>query len=431
MPNIIFYLNTGAISKDGVAPVMAKIIHNKKRYYKTIARVKATPDIKDTKGNITAKGDWNLGKCRINKNHKNTPYNRHKEINATLNHLDNLTKQFNDYCMLNDMPITEFAINQILSGIDPVSGKKAANRPEISFDEAFKQWLQHTKDNNEHNTHRRRNTVYNFYTDFQKDNEIRISFKNIDMMLFDQVKRYSIETKKHSNNTFAQTIKILKLFLNWCKARNYYTGTLPKDFKANEHDISPITLSVDEFKTLYNYQFDSKKYQKVRDIFCFGCLTGLRYSDLQRVRWDWIYNNQLIKITLQKVKDPVRIPLVDMSLKILDRYRNQPVFALPRVSNQKFNDYLKKACAKAEINSLVTIDTYKGNKFIQETKEKHEVVTAHVARKTFITLSFYLGMNIKVVQDITGIREERTLRKYLKIAEEMKQTEMQETWGAL
>jgi site-specific recombinase XerD len=101
------------------------------------------------------------------------------------------------------------------------------------------------------------------------------------------------------------------------------------------------------------------------------------------------------------------------------------------MSNQKFNDYIKEACKEAEINSLITLDRYTGNKFTQETKEKHEVITAHVARKTFITLSFYLGMNIKIVQEITGIREERTLRKYLKVAEEMKQTEMQNTWGKL
>ncbi len=101
-----------------------------------------------------------------------------------------------------------------------------------------------------------------------------------------------------------------------------------------------------------------------------------------------------------------------MSKKILDRYRHQPVFALPRMSNQKFNDYIKDACAEAEINDNITLDRNTGNQFTQETKKKHEVITAHVARKTFITLSFYLGMNIKIVQRITGIREERTLRKY-------------------
>ena len=101
------------------------------------------------------------------------------------------------------------------------------------------------------------------------------------------------------------------------------------------------------------------------------------------------------------------------------------------MSNQKFNDYLKEICELAEINEPVNIDTHRGNKFYQETKPKYEKITAHVARKTFITLSFYLGMNIKIVQEITGINQEKTLRKYLKMADEMKKTEMDKTWGKL
>ena len=104
----------------------------------------------------------------------------------------------------------------------------------------------------------------------------------------------------------------------------------------------------------------------------------------------------------------------ERSLKIIERYQKHAIFVLPRMSNQKFNDYIKEACAKAEINSPVTIDTYKGNKFTQKTFEKHEVVTAHVARKTFITLSYYLGMKTEYVKKITGINQEKTLRKYLK-----------------
>ena len=59
------------------------------------------------------------------------------------------------------------------------------------------------------------------------------------------------------------------------------------------------------------------------------------------------------------------------------------------------------------------------------------MVTAHVARKTFITLSLFLGMKDRVVRDITGIRDEKTLSKYLKIVDEMRTSEMENTWGKL
>jgi len=40
-------------------------------------------------------------------------------------------------------------------------------------------------------------------------------------------------------------------------------------------------------------------------------------------------------------------------------------------------------------------------------------------------------MNIEYVKKITGINQEKTLRKYLKIAEDMADSQMENTWGKL
>lgn len=418
MPNIIFYLNTGAKGKEDKFPLMAKIIFKKKRYYKTIARIKEEY--------------WNPDKKLLGKSHKNATYNRHKEINATLNHLKQLTNSFNDYCLLNEHTVTEQAIKEILKGIDPIEGKKSIISIETSFNQAFDEWLEYSEQNTAHDTYRHRKSLRKYYNDFQNEENYIITFGNIDLKLFDKLKKYGINKRKYVNNTFAKNIKTLKTFLAWSAERGYYSGTEHHKFKVAEKDITPITLTLDEFKSLYNFEFTKEKHKKVRDIFCFGCLTGLRYSDLQQLRREHIRGNlnYIIK-TMQKVKEPVQIPLVDLSRKIIERYREQPIFILPRMSNQKFNDYLKEICELAEINAPVNIDIFRGNKFYQETKPKYKVVTAHVARKTFITLSFYLGMNIKIVQEITGINQEKTLRKYLKIADDMKKTEMDKTWGKL
>jgi integrase len=418
MPNIIFYLNTGAKGKEDKFPLMAKIIFKGKRHYKTIARLKVS--------------DWNPDKKRLYKSHKNALYNRYKEINATLNHLEKLTNEFNDYCILNEHEVTEQAIKEILKGIDPIDEKNSVTKPKTSFNQAFGEWLEYSKQNVAYDTYRHRKSLCKFYVDFQKEESCKISFKTIDLKLFEKLKKYGINKRKYVNNTFAKNIKTLKTFLTWSAERGYYAGTDHLKFKVAEKDITPITLTLEEFTALYNFKFAKEKHKKVRDIFCFGCLTGLRYSDLQQLRREHIRGNMdhIIK-TMQKVKESVQIPLVDLSRKIIERYQEQPIFILPRMSNQKFNDYLKEICKLAEINTPVNIDIHRGNQFYQETKPKHKVVTAHVSRKTFITLSFYLGMNIKIVQEITGINQEKTLRKYLKIADEMKKTEMNKTWGKL
>lgn len=411
MPNIKFYCDKSKYDKNGLSPIKANIAFNSKNHWKTIEKVKARY--------------WKENRQQVEANRESETYNRSEEINNFLKDFEYQTRQFFNDCKLYGVEISSELIYNFMNGKKPQFGN------EKDFTQTFEDWVKFTKTNLEHNTYRSRNSVYNFFQDFQNDESFRITFKNIDMLLFDRLKQYAFSEKKnYANNTFAKTIKVLRIFLNWCEERGYFTGKLPKGFKASERDITPITLTVDEFKTLYSKDFESKKHQKTRDIFCFGCLTGLRYSDLMRVRRDMIQDGYLY-LTIKKVKEPKKIPLVDMAITILNRYKEHPVYALPHISNQKFNDYLKEVCEVAEIKAPVTIDIYSGNKWKQETRPKHKLITAHVARKTFITLSFYLGMNIKVVQEITGIKQEATLRKYLQIADQMKQEEMQKAWGKL
>ncbi len=410
MPNIRFYINKGSKDKNGLVTILAKMTLNYKSYYKKIDKILIRY--------------WNKNQKRVRPNRATEPYNRHKEINATLDQFESNVKDFNNYCILNDETITEKHIQDLLKG------KKIDKLSKASFGKAFQEYIDTGKNTKAYNTTRNITTVFNFLKDFQTDTGYKISFNEINLAFYDKLVEYANKKRKVRDNYFAKIISVLKAFLSWSIDRNYYSGTEHFKFKAPEKDITPITLTVDEFKTLYNFNFTNPKHQRVRDIFCFGCLTGLRYSDLQQLKKEHIQGDHIIKTT-QKIKEPVKIPLVQLSRQIIERYEEQPIYILPRLSNQKFNDYIKKVCEKAKINTPISIDTFKGNQFTQKSLPKHKVITAHVARKTFITLSFYLGMDIKIVQDITGISQEKTLKKYLKIADEMKKEQMEDAWGKL
>jgi len=73
--------------------------------------------------------------------------------------------------------------------------------------------------------------------------------------------------------------------------------------------------------------------------------------------------------------------------------------------------------------------------FSSETTEEslplHEAITFHTARKTFITNSIMLGVNIKALQDMGAPKKEKDLRKYLKITDAFKSQVMDNTWNVL
>ena len=116
---------------------------------------------------------------------------------------------------------------------------------------------------------------------------------------------------------------------------------------------------------------------------------------------------------------------------MLDKYKDTIYEPLPVISSQKFNEYIKKCCKEAEINILVTITRYIGQRRVDKTAPKYEFITSHTARKTFVTNSLILGMKEIVIRNITGHKKESSFRRYVKIAEDFKRQEMDSTWNKI
>jgi hypothetical protein len=82
-----------------------------------------------------------------------------------------------------------------------------------------------------------------------------------------------------------------------------------------------------------------------------------------------------------------------------------------------------------EIDTPTTISRYFGNKRIDNTLPKYELITSHTARKIFVTNSLVLVMNQMVIINITGHKKEDSFRRYVKIADDYKKQKMDNTWG--
>ena len=201
-----------------------------------------------------------------------------------------------------------------------------------------------------------------------------------------------------------------------------------------------------EFESLINLDLsDNKRLDQVRDVFCFSCTTGLRYSDLNLLRREHIKGDE-IRFTVKKTKELLTIPLNAYSLAILDKYKdkNKP---LPVISNQKLNLYLKGwdekdengkikkhnegLCEIAGINESIEIVRYKGTKREAIVYPKYELIGVHTGRKTFATLSLEKGMSAEEVMSITGHKDYKSFKRYVKITENRKKVVMVKAWGGL
>jgi integrase len=112
-----------------------------------------------------------------------------------------------------------------------------------------------------------------------------------------------------------------------------------------------------------------------------------------------------------KTEKRVVLPLtgfITNCIPILERYN----YALPVISNTKFNEYLKEIGEIAGVNSPVRIIRFTGIKEVKIRKPKHEFMSSHMGRRTFVTIMLEKVVPISVVQKITQHSDIRTLMKY-------------------
>ena len=86
--------------------------------------------------------------------------------------------------------------------------------------------------------------------------------------------------------------------------------------------------------------------------------------------------------------------------------------ALPVISNQKMNDYLKELGELAEINEPVRETYYKGNERIDEVTPKYALLSTHAGRRTFICNALALGIPAQVVMKWTGHSDYKAMKPW-------------------
>lgn len=98
--------------------------------------------------------------------------------------------------------------------------------------------------------------------------------------------------------------------------------------------------------------------------------------------------------------------------------------ALPVISNQKMNKYIKELAKLANIETPVRITQYKGHERIDAIYPKYELLSTHTGRKTFICKALSLGISPNVVMKWTGHSDYKAMKPYIDIADSIKMNSM-------
>ena len=178
---------------------------------------------------------------------------------------------------------------------------------------------------------------------------------------------FYLKTEKEcQQNTVIRYMKCLKKITNLALANEWITKDPFIGIKFHEKEVIREFLTMDELLTIYNKEFSLDRITVVRDVFTFAAFTGLAFIDVQQLSAEHIVQdnngNYWIRKPRQKTKNMCNIPLLDIPMQILEKYKSHPTcqkknVLLPVPCNQKMNSYLKEIADLCGISKCLTTHT--------------------------------------------------------------------------
>lgn len=324
---------------------------------------------------------------------------------------------------------------------DKAEEKKADEKKPLTISEYFQMFI--TKEGQAKSWSdaliKKFNSLKIILSDYQKKYGTLKHFNDITGDFLQNLIDYQQKSKKLNNNTNKKYFKMFIWFMNWATKKGYNTNLSYKDFEhtfkgttTSDQQKNIVFLSWNELQHFINFDFSgNKRLEQIRDIYCFCCFTGLRFSDVHSLKKsdfkDDDNGNPFIEVTTIKTNDSLTIELNKYALAIWEKYKdidlkNNRAFPVP--TNQEFNRYLKTAGDKAGFNSIETYIEWKGKERIDTQYKKYQLLSHHTARKTFIINALYLGIQPDVIMEWTGHKDHKTMAVYTKIVKEHRQLSM-------
>lgn len=248
--------------------------------------------------------------------------------------------------------------------------------------------------------------------DFEESKDVKLNFNQIDKKFYNTFINYCTNTKNHSTNTLSRNIGLFKTFMNWA-VLNRYTYKLDfQEFKNIKKEITDeVALSKEQVVEIFNFDFsNNQRLERVRDLFVFGCFTGMRYSNYSKIKKNDIIDSHIKVRDVKDNRKQLNIPLNDYSSYLLKKYD----YRLPEISNQKFNEYIKEVIKIVGYTENIKKTSKLGNEIIETVTSFYERISSHTARRSFITIMKTDKIPDKIIMGFTGHKSLEVFNQYYK-----------------
>lgn len=240
----------------------------------------------------------------------------------------------------------------------------------------------------------------------------QLSFANFDATLLQEFRIYLTTTattksgKKLSSNTASSYFNKIRATLNLA----FHEGIIRRNPINEVKSIRPEQnkreyLLEDELKAAYQAEC---RYDVLKRAFLFGCTTGLRWSDIQKLKWQDVYLSDGINRIIFNHQKTSKLQYLDMPNDAI-KLMGEPQAPQERVFKAlRYSSYTNVALLQWMMRAGIT---------------KH--ITFHCARHTFAVRLLTNGTDIYTVSKLLGHSELKTTQIYADIIESKRKEAME------
>lgn len=264
------------------------------------------------------------------------------------------------------------------------------------------------------------NVIKQLLKRYQDHKKTLVYIRNVDAKFKLDFENYCIK-QGYAQNTTSRNIRFIKTCCLHAKANGLETHYQLGTIKAKYLKVQSVYLSETDIKQIEDIEESklSDALKNARDWLLISCYCGQRVSDFLRFNKSMIRYEinkagilkPLIEFKQVKTEKLMTIPLHTRIIAILEKYNGH----FPRkISSQKYNDYIKKVCEAAEIETPVN-----GTLFDHDIKEKVTkdypkwmLVSSHIGRRSFASNN-YGKIPTSFLMYITGHTTESNFLTYI------------------
>lgn len=204
--------------------------------------------------------------------------------------------------------------------------------------------------------------------------------------------------KGMAQNSSTKHLKLLKKIINLAVANSYMAINPFITYKIEREPVEIDFLDEEELRKIINFDTPLPRLERAKDMFLFGCFTGLSYIDIKTLAPEHFEKDNAGRIWIKKrrVKTGVlsRIPLLPIAKLILDKYKGGEKL-LPIQDPADINKYLKDIAILCDIKKRITF---------------------HTSRHTFAsTVTLANNISLEVVSKMLGHTNTRMTNHYAKL----------------